>query len=179
MASVSTSENLYKKEQLPGKGVGCIALVEIKKGDLVLREAPQLLHPVLSENPSSEETVKNYVHCVLAFMEMSKEDQKSYLELFDKFETDKAWPSDMQKKYLDWQNIVKEIPIPNISQEEALKAMAIMETNGFTNGVCLKMSRFNHSCQPNAQYFWNEDTDTKVKICENNFSNLLILLSAE
>ena len=48
-----------------------------------------------------------------------------------------------------------------ISSEEALKVMTIMDTNGFHNGVCLKMSRFNHSCQPNAQYFWNEDTNTR------------------
>ena len=161
MASVSTSENLYKEERLPGKGVGCIARVKIKKGDLVLREAPQLLHPVLSGNPTSEENVKQYRDCVFAFMEMSEEDQKRYMELFDKFEASKAWPSSMQKKYLDWQNILRERPIPNISQEDALKAMAIVETNGFHNGVCLKMSRFNHSCQPNAQYFWNEDTDTR------------------
>ena len=39
--------------------------------------------------------------------------------------------------------------------------MAIKDTNGFHNGVCLKMSRFNHSCRPNAQYFWNVDTNTR------------------
>ena len=85
MASVSTSENFYKEGQLPGKGVGCIATVEIKKGELVLREAPQLLHRVLSEDQTSEEIVKHYRDCVFAFMEMSEEDQKSYMELFDKF----------------------------------------------------------------------------------------------
>ena len=75
---MSTSENLYKEERLPGKGVGCIARVKIKKGDLVLREAPQLLHPVWSGYPTSEENVKHYRDCVFAFMEMSEENQKLF-----------------------------------------------------------------------------------------------------
>ena len=50
--------NLYKEELLPEKGVGCIALANLKEGDLVLREVPQLLHPVLSEDQTSEELVK-------------------------------------------------------------------------------------------------------------------------
>ena len=49
----------------------------------------------------------------------------------------------------------------NISKEKALKVWGIYKTNTFTYGVYLKMSRFNHSCRPNAQYFWNVDTNTR------------------
>lgn len=38
------------------------------------------------------------------------------------------------------------------------KVIDIFETNSFIKGVFLKMSRFNHSCRPNAEYFWNEET---------------------
>ena len=167
-ASASTSEtDLYREEKLPGKGVGCIALVEIMKGNLVLRETPQLLHPVSAkrqlihddeEYEEEEEEAKHLEFCVNAFMKMSKKDQESYLDLHNKFDTEKdAWSSDMRQKYSEWQNLV----VPNISQAKAFKVIAILDTNGFHNGVCLKMSRFNHSCQPNAQYFWNEDSNTR------------------
>merc|ERR1719234_3024648 len=49
----------------------------------------------------------------------------------------------------------------NISKQNAFEVWGIFETNTFHNGVCLKMSRFNHSCRSNAQYFWNEDTNTR------------------
>ena len=46
LETVSTSESeLYKEAKVSGKGVGCIATKVIKKGGLVLREAPQLFHP--------------------------------------------------------------------------------------------------------------------------------------
>ena len=38
------------------------------------------------------------------------------------------------------------------------KVIDIFETNHFRKGLFLKMSRFNHSCRPNAEYFWNEET---------------------
>ena len=73
-ASASTSEtDLYREEKLPGKGVGCIALVEIMKGNLVLRETPQLLHPVSAkrqlihddeEYEEEEEEAKHLEFCV-------------------------------------------------------------------------------------------------------------------
>ena len=67
----------------------------------------------------------------------------------------------MEQHFSALQDVVKKMQTLNMTQEEALKVIAIMDTNGFHNGVCLKMSRFNHSCQPNAQYFWNEDTNTR------------------
>ena len=94
---------------------------------------------------------------------MSKEDQKSYLELYDYFDSDRStWSSVMEEKYALRQMLANRMErFLEVSSEEALKVMNIMDTNGFHNGVCLKMSRFNHSCQPNAQYFWNEDTNTR------------------
>ena len=38
------------------------------------------------------------------------------------------------------------------------KVIDIYETNRFIKGLFLKMSPFNHSCIPNAEYFWNEET---------------------
>ena len=33
--------NLYKVDKIEGKGVGCIALQDIKPGTLILKEVPQ------------------------------------------------------------------------------------------------------------------------------------------
>jgi|ERR1712192_61226 len=57
--------------------------------------------------------------------------------------------------------MINQMKLLNISKEKAIKVVAITATNGFGNGVCLKMSRFNHSCRPNAQFFWNIDTNTR------------------
>ena len=57
--------NLYKEEWLPEKGVGCIALADLKEGYLVLREVPQLLHPVITDvNFTHEDSVRHHVRCV-------------------------------------------------------------------------------------------------------------------
>ena len=161
--TVSTSDNqLYKEVKVEGKGACCIATKEVKKGILILREAPQLLYPVQNQTPTFEENFEQLLFCINAFTEMSKKDQTSYLELYNKFEDDKnTWSTYMEQHFSALKDMVKKMPIPNMKQEEAFKVIAIMDTNGFHNGVCLKMSRFNHSCRPNAQYFWNEDTNTR------------------
>ena len=145
LETMSTSEpQLYKVEKVAGKGVGCIAMKEIKKGSLVLREAPQLLYP--------ENGIRTFVDVLKVFVEMSKEDRESYLDLHNKFDDDKTTRSNgMKQDFANFLHSTNQMTIPNISQEKAFKVMAIKDTNGFGNGVCLKMSRFNHSCYPNAQ----------------------------
>ena len=50
---------------------------------------------------------------------------------------------------------------PCISNERAFRVWSIYTTNAFMNGVCLNMSRFNHSCRSNADHFWIDDTNTR------------------
>ena len=62
-----------------------------------------------------------------------------------------------KEKYLNLS--LKEFPCAaNILDQHQRKIHNIYETNTFQNGVFLKMSRFNHACIPNAEYFWNEET---------------------
>ena len=35
-------DTIYKIEHIEGKNLGCVALIEIKKGTLILQEKPQL-----------------------------------------------------------------------------------------------------------------------------------------
>ena len=161
LEAVSTSESeLYKVEKVAGKGVGCIAMKVIKKGSLVLREAPQMLYPDVSIRTFDESF--QYIEVVIkAFLEMSEVDQESYLNLHNKFDADETtWSVGMAQQFTAVLHSTNQMKFLSISQEKAFKVLSIKDTNGFHNGVCLKMSRFNHSCRPNAQYFWNVDTNT-------------------
>ena len=46
-------DTIYKIEHIEGKNLGCVALIEIKKGTLILQEKPQggfqLLHLIITE----------------------------------------------------------------------------------------------------------------------------------
>ena len=96
---MSTSESkLYKEEKVVGKGIGCIAMKEIKKGSLVLREAPQLLYPDVGIR-TFEESFRHIEVVIKTFLDMSKEGQESYFNLHNKFDDDKTTWSDGMKQH--------------------------------------------------------------------------------
>merc|ERR550517_220448 len=67
----------------------------------------------------------------------------------------------MERRVRSLNHATNGLTIPNITRGKAFEVWAIYTTNFFHNGVCIKMSRFNHSCRPNATYFWNVDTNTR------------------
>ena len=60
---------------MKGKGVGCIASHGIKKGDLVLRESPQLY---LADKIANMNLVQQTESFLKAFLGMATEDQESW-----------------------------------------------------------------------------------------------------
>ena len=140
-----------------GKGIGCIATKEILPGCLVLRETPALHLP-----PEEEETSSLLQRTITAFLGMTKGEQEIYLRLSNMFDKDESEWSKTTKK--DMENLKIELeaqPLTDLPPNDITKIWQIKLTNGFHNGVFLKMSRFNHSCWPNAEYFWNTDTGTR------------------
>ena len=163
---------LYLVTEIEEKELGCVALKEIKRGTLILREKPCLL-----QNPDLDELDKDYFDDIFCAYEKMDSDQKyKFLELanaYEYIEKTNKYHNDKRKVYL---NYLKEHPKP-YPEGVALKVIQITETNRFHNGVCLEMSRFNHSCVSNAEYFWNEDRNTRdvraikyVHICSNLYS---------
>ena len=158
----------YKEESVPGKGMGCIAIKDIKKGSLVLRESPQL---VLTDQMVAD--YDNLDHAVIeSFLEMSKEQQERYLELHNNYdvaciEDSDNWSDGMKNDYKAVMPTL--MTFPNISLHWAFEVWGIYKTNTFTDGVYLRMSRFNHSCQPNAEIFANQDANdaTDVRALRN------------
>ena len=135
MALVSKSKaQPYKEEKLVGKGLGCIATKSIKRGSLVLREAPQLVHQEITNDGSSFLKREDYEACIEAFLEMSKEDKENYLKLHNKFKSDQSnWSSVTKQQSVALLKLTQEMPLPNISQMRAFEVVAIKITNGFHN----------------------------------------------
>jgi len=153
----SPASALYRLEQVPGKGIGCIATQEIKEGALVLREASQLIR---DENPG---TCPGGVagHVLKAFKQMSSSDRKAFLKLHNKFDENKptTWPEAMKMEYQHFLKVINEVETSDMSKAKSLKVLTIYASNYIGNGVPLKKSRFNHSCSPNTVADWNEETN--------------------
>ena len=139
---------LYKEEKLLEKGISCIAIKDIKKGSLLLREFPQLL---ISDQMIEYDYDNLHNNVIGSFLNMSEEDQERYMELYNMYDEDRENWSDGIKEILNEALLATNgMVFSNISKENALKVWGIYKTNAFTNGVFVKMSRFNHSCHPNA-----------------------------
>ena len=157
---LSTSEvQLYVVDNLGEKGLGCITNQDIGKGDLVLREYPQLFQPDIASFSFG------YIENIMkAFLGMEPKDQKMYMQLHNNYaeEDTNKWSEGMVENLEAVMDATDNMTqFENISKEKARLVWGIFEANSFHNGVCLAMSRFNHACQSNAQYFWNEDRNTR------------------
>jgi len=149
-----------------GKGIGCIATKEILPGCLVLRETPALYLP-----PEEEETSSLLQRTITAFLGMTKGEQEIYLCLANMFDKDESEWSETARK--DMENLKIELeaqPLTDLSPNDITMIWQIKLTNGFHNGVFLKMSRFNHSCWPNAEYFWTLTREERRTSLRENFN---------
>ena len=135
--------SLYKVTEIEGKGLGCVAISDIKKGSLILNENPQICADI-EDGRGSSKWIKSLLK---SFYQMSKTDQLQYLKLHNKFNN-----SSVGKIIEDFKFKIGKIEQDPEKAEEILKILGIYSTNIFQGGVCLKGSRFNHSCQPNAAF---------------------------
>ena len=70
------ASDMYEIESIEGKGLGCIATKDIKRGSLILNEKPQI-------PDVGDENVLALLEC---YEKMSLADQVEYMTLHDKFE---------------------------------------------------------------------------------------------
>ena len=143
--------SLYKVTEIEGKGLGCVAISDIKKGSLILMENPQLCF-VTEERKGSSMWIKSLLK---SFYEMSKAHQHEYMTLHNKFNNLQFLQSMSEDiQYSEGMEVLK-LEVGKFEQdpekaEEILKIVGIYFANTFGSYVCFKVSRFNHSCQPNA-----------------------------
>ena len=138
---------LFLVTEIDGKGLGCVAQKEINPGTLILREKPCLvLQPLLGLDNNDKQYFDEIFH---AYEKLDNDQRNKFFELANPYEE----PTKELSNYL------KENP--KKSEDVAQKILQIICINRFDNGVCLEMSRFNHSCVSNAEYFWNEHINTR------------------
>ena len=140
--------SLYKVTEIEGKGLGCVAISDIKKGSLILMENPQLCVESSNAFESPEGSSMWIRHLLKSFYGMSKADQLEYMTLHNSFNNFKN-SEDIQncKEIRDRKIKAVKIEIGKIEQdpekaEEILKICGIYSTNSFEGGVCFKISRF-------------------------------------
>ena len=97
--------SVYKVTEIKRKGLGCVAIADIKKGSLILNENSQMRFDQGEEIEWSFKWIKNLLK---SFNQMSKTDQLEYMKLYSKFNNiqnfEKFFPSSSQnscKEFID------------------------------------------------------------------------------
>ena len=142
-----------------GKGLGCVALNDIKKGTLILREKPQCF---VNQTHFSDGGISTIQGLMKSYNKMNKDDQDEYLKLYNKFKDSKFLSYDERKLLEEQRECLQEVFCMNPEQINIFQEIyGIYTTNAFDMGIGLKSSRFNHSCVSNAQVYWNEKYETR------------------
>ena len=89
---------LFKIDKIDGKGLGWIALRDIKPGTLIYEEKHQF---VTKRNPLNLVGVSDLMN---SFYAMSENDQKEFLELSNAFLDPNSLPDENKKLYFYWKN---------------------------------------------------------------------------
>ena len=96
-------EGLFKIDKIDGKGLGWIALQEIKSGTLIYKEKPQFIRQDFGRSFG-----KNWTELMIdfaGFRKMSKIDQDQFLNLTNAFsDPDSIKNEGMKKLYFYWKN---------------------------------------------------------------------------
>ena len=138
-----SSAEVYKVVEIDGKGLGCIATKDIKQGDLILRERPQLIPGSIKAAADFESTESSILR---AYFSMSKDNQKEFMQL----STHRP-------------NVALALEQSDMP-EECKRILLIYKTNSFSDGLGIKASRFNHSCCSNAMSLYSGASFGKISI---------------
>merc|ERR1712001_815321 len=98
------------------------------------------------------------------FFAMSNENQKEFLELRKAYSDPNSLNDEAKKLYFGWKTDTE-----NRNQFDVkllLKIICICQTNRFGDGfgeICIKISRINHSCCSNSDYFTNDEGEMEIR----------------
>ena len=101
---------------------------------------------------------------------MNKADQDDYMKLSNKYENIQALPMKEKSELRILLEQRKAQCETNVEPENSkmLKIFHIYETNSFQDcGVCIKISRFNHSCRPNANQKLLQNSSVEIRAMSN------------
>ena len=139
---------MYEIKQIEGRGLGVMAVKDISKGTLILKETPQMSHvDALAPNlQGSHGALKIWIKKVVSlFNEMNLTDQAEYMKLHSHFENENSFG--LISEFL---RLINTMVYDGMKADEILKIIGIFIGNNYENSLFIKTSRFNHSCKPNA-----------------------------
>ena len=113
-------------------GKGAFASRDIQRGDLILSDKPIFCMPTSGPAPLMFRSIE------AAVQNMSPTNLDSYLSLENSHKTCSCFPTPLLSIFFT-------------------NAFSVVESND-NAGICLKASRFNHSCSPNASYSFNSNS---------------------
>ena len=166
---------IYKVVDIEGKGMGCVASTDIKRGSLILNENPQIKSSEFHSQREARQKgqLVEFIKTLLkSFNQMNKKDQLEFMALSNIYDFEELCLTkkrilieglkDLDEIHQTDEMIVEihRLTIKKIERdpekaEKILKICNIYNTNQFSDGVAgsgvaIKTARFNHSCQPNA-----------------------------
>ncbi|KAM0269036.1 hypothetical protein ACHAQH_009853 [Verticillium albo-atrum] len=122
------SDKVYALQDVPGKGLGLVAVTKIIKGTRIFSESPLLRVP--RSTNSKKRAGKSLAKDIST---LSDDERQAFFSLYNAFE-DEATPE---------LGIVRTNALP-------------LGSDASTGGVFVEASRVNHACLQNAQNSWNE-----------------------
>ena len=137
------SGNLYKVANIEGKGMGCVAIDEIKPGTLILKEKPQCIKS------------NRFEDIVTAYFIMNKSDQDDYMQLYNKYNDQTCPQQTFDPDIVAYANKFTTLN-PEVDRNFIQDIIGIYKSNAFNQCIGIKISRFNHSCVSNSAWSKND-----------------------
>ncbi|KAF1967831.1 SET domain-containing protein [Bimuria novae-zelandiae CBS 107.79] len=147
-----SDNEFYEIRAVTGKGYGCFALKDLKRGTRILSDRPILS---LLNGDYLKADIEE------AFEKMSAEEKELYWSLASANGQDpKTWPSQIHESVKGREVLrIKEQHDARVAKEPSL--LSIFQNNCMEQGkgcaIFPHASRFNHSCSPNASFNWNSN----------------------
>ena len=149
--------NLYKVTEIEGKGLGCVALKNIKAGTIILQEKAIMLTSEISGIDGGMDIRK----LIQNFNKLKRTEQDEYMKLHNKYNNLEILSEEEKNNYLMAKKRIEEISdLSEKGKIAILNVVGIFNTNGFSSGIGLKSSRFNHSCCSNAESIFDENKNS-------------------
>lgn len=154
--------DLYEHKKIDGKGYGCFALKDIKKGTLIVTESQKCFAEGGEDYPLNfsltlgifpDELRKFSMNILSAFNQMSQVDKLEFLKLNNNFNNERYPQTLLMLRYFKfYQEFIQNTIVKSENAEDKLNIIGIYITHmlGEKDGVFTKISQFNHSCKPNA-----------------------------
>ena len=132
---------MYRVTEIEGKGLVCIATMDIEKGSLILSENPQMSANAEAEAMGSSKWIKSLSK---SFNKMSEADQMAYMRLKN------ICSEEIIDRRLDLKSKIGKIEKDSGKAGEIFQICCIYVSYRMNDGFRIKSSSFKHSCQPNA-----------------------------